>query len=184
MSEGIGRRGFLGLAAGGLAALVEGCQVAAQRPLQQANALIDQKEYRKAITLLDKTITESPSAEAYNLRGIAYLRRGYDDKAIDAFGEAIKRDSCSATAFMNKGYAYCKKALRHRALGEGSIAEAFLEQALQDMKFAVRYAPKDAQARAYLGMIHGLRFDGQNEFDELDNAIKLLQESLPAVSER
>ena len=177
MGEGISRRDVLRLSAGGIAAAFMGCQTAVGRKYDEALALYDHGQFREAIKVLDEIIALGPLPQVYTTRGAAYAKLGDFDKAIDDFGAAIKLDGEYADAFRNKGRVYHQKAIRSRAMGGEIEAQAFLEQAVQDLKFAVRYAPDDPRPHAFLGLSLKELGEESAAFDSLENAVKRIDKT-------
>jgi tetratricopeptide (TPR) repeat protein len=91
--------------------------------LSQAKEKITKQEFDEAIALLDKLLASNPSADAFNVRGIAFFETQKFDQAIKNFNEAIKLDNAQYKFFYNRGNAY--------------QAQKNMEEAVQDYEKAL-----------------------------------------------
>ena len=67
-------------------------------------------QYDYAISDLNTVIQINPKAvSAYNIKGMAHLRKGHYQKAISDFTEAIKTNSQHAEIYYNRGVAHFLK---------------------------------------------------------------------------
>lgn len=132
---------------------------------------IIQKDYEAAISELDEAIRLDPrNADIYNLRGVAYARKGDQARGRIDYNEAIKLDPGSAVALANRARSY-------QINGE-------LEPALADLKEAVRLAPKYPVPY----YVRSLVLERQDDFDsaiaECNKAIELDPQYADAFNER
>lgn len=132
-------------------------------------------------------------AEAHNSRGIAYCEKGEQDKAIEAFSQAINLKSDYVNAHYNLGLAYIKKGEVDKAWSAyyGAIqfkrnyAEAYNNRgiayqlkgetlyALQDYTMAIGLNQALTEAYTNRGSLHLDRLDIQHALDDFHIAIKL-----------
>ena len=132
-------------------------------------------------------------AEAHNTRGIAYCKKGEQDKAIEAFSKAIDLKSDYVNAHYNLGLAYIKKGEVDKAWSAyyGAIqckrnyAEAYNNRgivyqlkgetlyALQDYTMAIGLNQALTEAYTNRGSLHLDRLDIQQALDDFHIAIKL-----------
>src|SRR5262249_57946024 len=83
--------------------------VAAQTPPADADACRNATG-DDAIAACSRLIGRNPrNAVAWHNRGIAYRRRGEDDRAVADYGQAIRLDPGYVPAYNNRGYAYNRK---------------------------------------------------------------------------
>ncbi|WP_027553308.1 caspase family protein [Bradyrhizobium sp. Cp5.3] len=93
------------------------------------NALINKRDYDKAIEALSSAIDLDPeNVGIVNLRGIAYERKGKDDLAMADYNLAIQKRPTFGAPYNNRGTVH----LRHGAL----------QSALDDFNLSIKYAPK------------------------------------------
>ena len=142
-----------------------------------AGYLLEAGSAEKALALIDAVIAAHPDyAEAYNSRGVIYMRLRQHDRARAAFNRVLELDPTSATAYANRGadeisagdvtsaiadfrQAVALDPRQYDALynlgtaladqGKRDEARPFLEQFVRDAPPA-RYAPDIARLRAVL----------------------------------
>jgi len=93
------------LAAGDVIAVSElGAPPNARKSLQQANLLIEQQDFSKAIEKLNQAIAIYPEyAMAYNNLAVAYARSGEKERAREALQRAVRLDGHLGLAYLNLG---------------------------------------------------------------------------------
>ncbi|TAD96835.1 MAG: tetratricopeptide repeat protein [Bacteroidetes bacterium] len=82
------------------------CKEDADVILSQAKDKITKQDFQEAIVLLDKLLADEPSADGFNVRGIAYFEMKKYEDAIKNFNEAIKMDNAKYKYFYNRANAY------------------------------------------------------------------------------
>lgn len=75
----------------------------AQRQLEQALSLAQEKNYASAIALLQQAVAKYPSAPLYSNLGLLYAYSGDNQKAQEAFQEALKLQPGNQAANLNLG---------------------------------------------------------------------------------
>jgi tetratricopeptide (TPR) repeat protein len=130
-------------------------------------------------------------ASAFSNRGIAYKRKGYLDRAIAHYDEAIKTNPKYAIAFINRCAAYNAKGEHDRAIadcnaalrldpkngnafnnrGFGYLKKGDLDRAIADLSDFIRLYPKFA-------MGYGNRGEAYLRKGELDRALADLNEAI------
>jgi lipoprotein NlpI len=96
---------------------------------------------------------------AFNDRGVAYLDKGDDDRAIGDYSEAIRIDPEDANAFTHRGAAY-------RARGDLDLASA-------DYNAAIRIDPKSGKALVGRGDVFSIRGGNDRALADYNEAIRL-----------
>jgi tetratricopeptide (TPR) repeat protein len=108
--------------------LAAACSPSDEELSDKSRQLMNEAKYAEAISYLDRLLEQNPEkADAYNMRGVAYLEQGNTSDAISDFNQALRYDSASYRPVFNRGNAY-------RQQGE-------LAQALQDYNQVVRKQP-------------------------------------------
>jgi len=111
-------------------------------------------------------------AEDYITQGKELLKAGKPIQAIDAFTAAIKLNPKSATAFNNRGIAYCQK-------GE-------LDKAVDDFSQAIKIDPDFGKAynnRAVTLWYQGKRDQAEKDINKAESlGIKMDRKALEALS--
>ncbi len=79
-----------------------------------------------AIASLSQSITTSPTASAYNDRGIAHLLKGQFETALADYNEAIKLDSKNGDALNNRAWTYYKTSQNQKALADADKAVSLI----------------------------------------------------------
>jgi tetratricopeptide (TPR) repeat protein len=120
-----------------LVLVIASCPAALTSPaksdLKEVEVLIEQKQYKAALSRLDLIIQHNPSiAPAYADRARAYNNLGQYEKAIEDYSKAIRLDPKYALAYYNRGAAYCE-------LGQN-------EKAIEDLSKVISFDPNNAQA--------------------------------------
>jgi len=99
------------------------------------------KQYEEAIASFEKVVERFPSHyEGYYNLGIAHLRAGHIDLAIDHFKKSIELNSNSFESYRGLGEAYFQK-------GEG-------EKAAENLAQAVALQPDNPMAHYNLGLVY------------------------------
>jgi len=73
------------------------------------NAYVADKNYDKAVELLDKAIAQEKQAQYFNSKGSILSIQGKYDEAIAAFEEGVKVDPNNDELYTNYGYVYVEK---------------------------------------------------------------------------
>ncbi len=79
-----------------------------------------------AIASLSEAIKTSPTASAYNDRGIAHLLKGQFDTALADYDEAIKLDGKNGDALNNRAWTYYKTSQNQKALADADKAVSLI----------------------------------------------------------
>lgn len=104
------------------------CSPSEEELSERSRQLMNEAKYAEAIGYLDRLLEQNPErADAYNMRGVAYLEQGNTNDAISDFNQAVRHDSSSYMPVFNRANA-------HRQDGE-------LAEALQDYNKVVRKQP-------------------------------------------
>jgi tetratricopeptide (TPR) repeat protein len=104
------------------------CTPSEEELSERSRQLMNEAKYAEAIGFLDRWLEQNPErAEAYNMRGVAYLEQGNENDAISDFNQAVRFDTTSYMPVFNRGNAYRQ---------QGEIAEA-----LKDYNQVVRKQP-------------------------------------------
>ena len=128
--------------------------------IEQATMLFKEKEYDKALTILEQFMAQNPKAyQVQMLMGDCYREKGEIDKAIEVYGQAIEE----ARAEEKMGDQVLPKGLA--ALGDCYLRKNDLEKAQEYFKQSVDANPEDENLAYNVGEIY---FSSQ----KLDEAIK------------
>jgi tetratricopeptide (TPR) repeat protein/membrane associated rhomboid family serine protease len=128
--------------------------------LINAEKLIESGDLDQAIAEYTEAIELDPKiAEAYNDRGIAYLKKEQFDQAISDFNNAIELKPKLAMAHNNRGIAYLKK-------------EQF-DQAISDFNNAIELKPKLAMAHNNRGLAYFYKKEYEKAWDDVQKAQNL-----------
>jgi len=73
------------------------------------NSYVAEKEYDKAIELLDKAIAQDKQAQYFNSKGSILTIQGKYDEAVKAFEEGVKLDPNNDELYTNFGYVYVEQ---------------------------------------------------------------------------
>jgi Tfp pilus assembly protein PilF len=96
----------------------------AESDIKQAEALIEQGEYKAALSQLDLIIQNNQSiAQAYAVRARAYDYLGQSEKAIEDYTKAISLDPNNAAAYVGRAKAYERSGKADRALRDQDKAK-------------------------------------------------------------
>lgn len=80
-------------------------------------------EFAVAMDMLDKIIAEDPRNQAaFNMRGIANLELGHNDKAISDFDRSVALDSSDYRSFYNRGNAFYQNENYDMAVNDFNLA--------------------------------------------------------------
>lgn len=95
----------------------------------RGNALINKRDYNRAIETLSSAIDLDPdNVGAINVRGLAHERKGEDDLAMADYNLAIQKRA-------NFGFAYNNR-------GTIQLRRGALQSALDDFNLSIKYTPK------------------------------------------
>ncbi len=103
-------------------------------------------------------------AVAYNIRAVAYRRKGLHDQAITDFNKAIELNPDDPRTYINRGNAYKEKGLYDRAI--------------EDYGKAIALEPDDADAYSHLAWVlatspDALYRNGKRALELAEKAVKL-----------
>ena len=98
-------------------------------------------------------------AKAYNNRGTVYLNKGYFDRAIRDYNQAIKLNPRDVTAYYNRGNAY--------------LSKGDYESAIRDFDKAIGLNPRMAAAYNNRGSVYNRRGEHERAIRDFDQAIEL-----------
>jgi Trypsin-like peptidase domain/TPR repeat len=113
----------------------------ATTPFDTGNALLDKKEYDKAISAFTDAIQLDPSfARAYYGRGLAFAGQGKLYEAISDYNKAIRLNPNFAAAFNNRGNVFAD--------------QDKLNEAIDDYNEAIRLDPNYATAYRNRGLTY------------------------------
>lgn len=137
----------------------------AQSLFDEGMALLERKEYEKAISCFDKAINLCPIAAvaSFCFRGKAFLATGIYQEAIDDFSICLKYSPRVAEGYFDRGQAYLK-------LGKKSAAK-------KDLEMAIELNPGYVEARKMLGDLGKTSSSNDTRtqsiaFDEVKRALK------------
>ena len=124
----------------------------------------DRGDYAAAIDLCTRAaesgnLSDGDAAEALNDRGNAYNRSGDYDRAIESYGEAIRRKPDFEDAYFDRANAY-------------DFKDEY-ELAVKDYSKAIELRPDDANAYLYRGNSHSLAGDYANAVRDFETAAKM-----------
>ena len=138
-------------------------------------AAVKRGDYDEAIRLISRAIESGELSQgdqvfAYNIRGVAYRRKGLHSRAIADYNEAIKLKPDYAMAYSNRGLAYAKKGL--------------YDPAIAGLTQAIELKPDDADA--YFKRGNAYYDDGAYDraIGDYTQAIKLKPDFVLAYSNR
>jgi tetratricopeptide (TPR) repeat protein len=132
-------------------------------------------------------------AWAYSSRGIAYLAKGDNDRAIADYDQAIRLDPKLRSAYYNRGTAYQakgdndraiadydqairldpKRANAYNARGNSYLAKGGHDHAIADFDTAIRLDPKDALTYGNRGEAYQAKGENDRAIADFDTAIRL-----------
>jgi tetratricopeptide (TPR) repeat protein/protein involved in polysaccharide export with SLBB domain len=104
----------------------------ARNAFEKGRLSLDAREFDSAINKFSEVIRFRPFAEAYYNRGIAYARKGEQDKAIADYTEAIRLNPSSPSDYEARAIAF---------IGRGEY-----ERAVNDLQAVFRLNPTDPAA--------------------------------------
>lgn len=132
-------------------------------------AAINKKEYIEAIDHYTKAIEISPFvASHYYYRGLAWYRKGNQDRAIEDFNKAIILDSRWSSAYVHRGLCQVK---------QGEYAKA-----LSDYKSALNLKPKDLSIHNNLAWLYATAND--EKFQDKGKALEHAKKAAELSKER
>ncbi|MGE0269209.1 MAG: tetratricopeptide repeat protein [Candidatus Omnitrophota bacterium] len=98
--------------------------------LNLGKAYLDRRDYRQALSYLNKSIQLKPqNYDAFNYRGLLLYQQGLLSMAVDDFTRAVEIDSTRTAALVNRGNVY-------RKIGQYALA-------LSDINQAIEKSPED-----------------------------------------
>ena len=117
--------------------------------------LTDINQIDQGISILKEVLAkEKVNYEAWNYLGVAYFKKGWHTKAIEAYNKAVALHKGYDSAYNNLGTLYLTLFLRNKDQNHHRQAIKYLKKALQ-------YNPKLASAHNGLGAAY--KFVGQND---------------------
>jgi CHAT domain-containing protein/Tfp pilus assembly protein PilF len=150
-------RAIIGAAAALLTFTIAAAPVAADERGTCTDASADGDE---AIAACSRVIERSPDdGDAYNSRGLQYLKKRQYDTAVADFDQAIRLDPKNAVAYKNRGSVHYFNGDRDRALA--------------DYDEAIRLDPKDAGAYRSRGLAYMSEGDFGRARADLEQTIRL-----------
>jgi class 3 adenylate cyclase/regulator of sirC expression with transglutaminase-like and TPR domain len=105
--------------------LVTGAELA-EVQLKLGKSLRESGDLDRAVTALSESIATSPTAEAYNNRGIAYYLKGDRERAVADYTEAVRIDPQHGEALNNRAWTYFKLGRAQAALADADRAVRLL----------------------------------------------------------
>ena len=157
-----------------------------------------------AIKVLTEKVTTEPTAENYDMRGIAYTAHEDYDKAVADFTESLKLKTQIPGVLNNRGRALCLKAdyaaaardfdaairvdprhfvaMLNRA--NCSVATDKLDAALQDLNAAIKLNPEFPEALNNRGVIFSKKEDYNAAIKDFGAAIKIDSNYVDAYGNR
>ena len=132
----------------------------AQTCLQMAACQIHDKQYIRAMELIDKAIEKNPRMhDAWEMRGAVHLILGSCDAAVADMNNAVKAAPECELALLLRGVAYMK------------LSE--IGKAIDDFDQAIRIYRRFHEAYIYRGKAHYLKGEYRLALADFDMAIKL-----------
>lgn len=159
----------------------------------KGNLKLSQKEYTDAIHYYDEALQKKNDfADAYNNRGIAYLRMGDIEKALSDFSKAIDIDPKFDQAYFNRAGAlvdtktfvtaatdlekirksYQDSTNYYLKWGDLKFGQGYYEQALAEYDRSLSLRPQNVQALVNRGVVY---FENKNFKAAQDDFEKALQ---------
>ncbi|WP_428655959.1 tetratricopeptide repeat protein [Runella sp.] len=137
----------------------------------KGNLQLEQKEYAGAIHYYDEALAKkSDFADVHSNRGIAYLRLGELDKALEDFNKAIDIDRTFDQAYFNRAGALIDK-------HEFSLAATDLEQIRKSYQDSTNYYLKWGDLKSQQGYY-------EQALSEYDRSLTLRPENVQALVNR
>ena len=134
----------------------------AEAHLQQGLVFYERQQWARATTSFDTAIRLEPTPTAHRLRGIARLRSGQTDRAIEDLDRAIRLNA-------EDGYAHYYRGNARAGLGQ-------TEAAIGDYETAVRLLPKDARPSNGLAWLRATAKDPR--LQDIEAALRLARQSI------
>ena len=127
---------------------------------ERGRALESSQDYEGAIEAYTMAIRLCPNnASIYDSRGVVYLRKNQDTKALADLNKAIELDPAADIAYTNRGLLYMR-------MGQYG-------KALADLNKAIEINPENFRAYSNLGELHGMLGNYTKALANHDKAIKL-----------
>ncbi len=149
--------------------------------INHGNLTFEEKEYENAAMYYTRAIEDLEGSKNSNLvtahynRGLAYLKEGNYDRAIDDFTVVVQLTPNDDRAYYNRGNALALKNFHERAINDYSQAielspekaylyysrglayqeeEEYYDRAIDDFTTAVTLNPNDKKSYCFLGITH------------------------------
>jgi tetratricopeptide (TPR) repeat protein len=173
MSEGIGRRGFLGIAAGGIAAIA-GC--ASSSPAERAEELLVNKDYIRAVPFLDEVLAREPAnTDALLRRGWCYFQLNEFEKAVEDYSLALNHKPDDAELHVVRGMAKYAQGLPPRT-------NLFrVNEGVEDLEKAVVLNPALPDTHAALAFAYHLQGMQNSSQEKIKKCYEHLRKANDAV---
>lgn len=174
--------------------LFAACSPSEEELLQKSRTLMDEGKHAEAVGYLDRLLEKNPQhADAYNMRGVAYLEQDNKEDAISDFNQAIRYDSASYRPLFNRANVYRLNTQFPEALQdynqvvkkEPKLVDVYINrsavlfemgsypQALKDLEVALKLEPTNSRVHFNLAKLN-LVMDKPAEAKE--NLAKVLEQ--------
>lgn len=160
----------------------------------KSRELMKEAKYGEAISYLDRLLEQNPEkADAYNMRGVAYLEQGNMEDAVSDFNQALRYDSISYMPVFNRGNAYRQQGQLPEALQDynqvvrknPSMPDVYInrsavlyemkqyKEARMDLEAALELAPENPMVHLNLAKINLLMEDTEAAKENLKDVLEL-----------
>src|SRR5262245_13135769 len=171
---------------------------------QRARRVTSGPTPESAVVVKDRSVVHSEDDNSLIDAGNAYATKGDQDRAIQAYDQAIRANPRYAIAFYNRGLAYAAKSEWDRAVrdydeairldpqytfafltrGNAYHAKGDPDRAMQDYGEAIRLDPRYAMAFNNRGITYADRRDWDRAVRDYDEAIRLDPRHVLALNNR
>jgi tetratricopeptide (TPR) repeat protein len=154
----------------------------ASTEITSAKLYIQQKNYDKAIEVLQKEVQKNPkSDQGYYLMGVVYYEKGEYIKMLESFKNSLSiskvyekeiRDAKKSAwvNVFNRGVAFFQKAIK---VDDPDSANVFFEKSLNDFNNSTLIEPDSADAYKNLAFVHLSKGENEKAIKPLERLIEL-----------
>jgi tetratricopeptide (TPR) repeat protein len=185
--------------------------VSIQYLIKYGNLNFEKKQYKRAVSYYTKVIKVLGSSNDSNLvnavynRGLAYLKMGMLDRAVEDFSSVIQISPTDYRAYYNRGNVLALKNFHDRAIEDytraieinSGMAELYYnrgltyqenstqyDRAIEDFKMALTIQPEDAKSYCFLGITYYKKHQYQTSAQYFSRAIDIDPNYAQAVTGR